>query len=152
MHERRSSVYYVEFRRPGREDFGWPGLVLRFIISVIALWFAQYVVTGFNIDGWAALLFGAAIFGGINAFIKPAVSFISCPLTVLTLGFFALIINSAMLGLTAWIASWFDLEFNVDGFIAAFLGALVISIVTTLLGWWAEAKILRPALAERTDW
>ena len=152
MDERRSRAYYVEFRVPGREDFGWPGLVLRFIITAFALWFSQYIVSGFNIDGWAALLFGAFVLGLINAFIKPVISFISCPLTVLTLGFFALVINAAMLGLTAWIAGWFDLEFNVDGFIAALLGALVISIITTLLGWWAEAKILRPLQAERREW
>ena len=91
-------------------------------------------------------------FGVINAFIKPIISFISCPLTILTLGFFALIINAAMLGLTAWIADWFDLAFEVDGFIAAFLGALVISIITTLLGWWTDDKILRPMQRERGGW
>jgi putative membrane protein len=136
--------FYIEFHSPRAEDFGWPGLVVRFFITVVAVWFSQYIVAGFNIDGWGALLFGAAVLGGINAFIKPVVSIISCPLTILTLGFFALVINAAMLGLTAWVAGWFDLEFNVDGFIAAFLGALVISLVSTPLGWWADRYILRP--------
>jgi putative membrane protein len=56
---------------------------------------------------------------------------------------FTLIINTAMLGLTAWIAGWFDLAFDVDGFIAAFLGALVISIVSTVLSKWADTNMLR---------
>jgi putative membrane protein len=141
--------FYIEFRRPHAEDFGWPGLALRFLISLVAIGFSQYIVSGFNIDGWGALLFGAAMLGIINAFIKPIVSIISCPLTVLTLGFFALVINAAMLGLTAWVAGWFDLAFNVDGFIAAFLGALVISLVSTPLGWWAERSILRPMTYDR---
>jgi putative membrane protein len=64
---------------------------------------------------------------------------------VITLGLFTLIINTAMLGLTAWIAGKFDLAFHVDGFIAAFLGALVISLVSTLLSRWATSSILRPA-------
>jgi putative membrane protein len=136
--------FYVEFHSPRAEDFGWPGVVLRFLISLVAIGFSQYVVDGFNIDGWGALLFGAVILGLINAYIKPFVSIISCPLTIITLGFFALVINAAMLGLTSWLAGLVDLDFDVDGFVAAFLGALVISLVSVPLWWWAERAILRP--------
>ena len=149
MQERHTGVYYIEFRTPQREDFGWPGLAMRFIISVVGLWVSQWLIDGFDIDTWEALLFGAVIFGVINALIKPVVSFISCPLMILTLGFFTLIINAAMLGLTAWVAGWFDLDFEVDGFIAAFVGALVISLFTTIVGWWGERYVLRPLMAER---
>jgi putative membrane protein len=135
--------FYFEWRGPDRREFGWQGLAVRFVINVAALWFSQWIIRGFDIDGWAALLFGAAIFGAVNAFIRPIVTFVSCPLTVLTLGLFTLIINTAMLGLTAWIAGWFDLAFDVDGFIAAFLGALVISIVSTVLSKWADTNMLR---------
>jgi putative membrane protein len=135
--------FYFEWRGPDRREFGWQGLAVRFVINVAALWFSQWIIRGFDIDGWAALLFGAAIFGAVNAFIRPIVAFVSCPLTVLTLGLFTLIINTAMLGLTAWIAGWFDLAFDVDGFIAAFLGALVISIVSTVLSKWADTNMLR---------
>ena len=92
-----------------------------------------------------ALIFGAVIFGTINAFLKPIVSMLSCALTCATLGLFALIINTLMLALTAWIAGLFDLAFEVDGFWAAFLGALVISLTSTILGTWADRAILRPA-------
>lgn len=146
----QTRVYYVEFRRPPAGEFGWPGLLARFGISAAALWFSQWIIRGFNIDGWAALLIGSAIFGLINAFIKPVISFISCPLTILTLGFFALIINAAMLALTAWVAGWFDLAFDVDGFWAAFLGALVISLTTTILSWWVDRYVLRPVAVERS--
>lgn len=146
----QTRVYYVEFRRPPADEFGWPGLLARFVISAAALWFSQWIIRGFNIDGWAALLIGSAIFGLINAFIKPVISFISCPLTILTLGFFALIINAAMLALTAWVAGWFDLAFDVDGFWAAFLGALVISLTTTILSWWVDRYVLRPVAVERS--
>jgi putative membrane protein len=149
VREPQTRSFYIEFRSPQAEDFGWPGLVIRFLISLVAIGFSQYIVSGFNIDGWGALIFGAAILGVINAFIKPFVSIISCPLTILTLGFFALVINAAMLGLTAWIAGLFDLDFEVDGFIPAFLGALVISLVSVPLWWWAERSILRPLTYER---
>ncbi len=61
-----------------------------------------------------------------------------------------LIVNAAMLGLTGWIAGLFDLAFEVDGFWAAFLGALVIAVVGALLGSWADSAILRPS-RERYD-
>lgn len=149
MRDSDNRFFYVQWRGADRRDFGWPGLLVRFVVNVAALWFAQWIIRGFDIDGWAALLIGAAIFGVINAFIRPVIAIVSCPLTVITLGLFTLIINTAMLGLTAWIAGWFDLNFHVDGFLAAFLGALVISIVSTVLSKWADANVLRPIERER---
>jgi putative membrane protein len=63
---------------------------------------------------------------------------------VLTLGLFLLVVNALMLMLTDWFADLLDLSFEVDGFIAAFLGALIISVVTLLLNSWTERNILRP--------
>ena len=142
---RRDGMFYWEWRGPAPRDFGVLGIGVRFIVNVAALWFAQLVVRGFDIDSAAALGFGAAIFGLVNAFIRPVVTMFSCLLTCATLGLFTLIINTAMLGLTAWIAGKFDLAFRVDGFIAAFLGALVISVVSTMLSRWADANVLRPS-------
>lgn len=142
---RRGGVFFMEMRGPEAEDFSLLGLAVRFVINVAALWLAQFLVRGFDIEGWAALLVGAAIFGGVNAVIKPFVSLLSCPITCLTLGLFTLIINAAMLGLTAWLAGLFDLDFQVDGFIAALLGALIVALVSTALSWWADANILRPS-------
>lgn len=148
---REGSVFYLRWRGPESEDFGGLGLAARFVINVAALWFSQLVVRGFDIDSLPALMFGAVIFGTINAFLKPIVSMVSCALTCATLGLFALIINTAMLALTAWIAGLFDLAFHVEGFWAAFLGALVISLVSTILGGWAERSILRPARRDALD-
>ena len=142
----RDGGWVEAVQQPRREDFGILGLAVRFVINVAALWISQALVTGFDVETPGALILGAAILGLINAFIKPIVPFISCPLTCLTLGFFLLIINAAMLGLTAWIASLFDISFEVDGFWAAFLGALVISVVSTILTMLADATILKPSL------
>lgn len=143
----RGGPRYFAFRwgasraTPG-DSFGVPGLIVRFLVNVAALWVAQFLIRGFDIDSWPALLLGAAIFGAVNAFIRPVVAFFSCVLTVVTLGLFTLIINTLMLALTAWITGWFDLEFHVDGFIAAFLGALVIALVSTVLSRWADRNVL----------
>ncbi len=149
---RNGDVFYVRFQQPKREDFGVLGMIVRFVINVAALWLAQALVTGFDIETATALLFGALIFGVVNAFIKPIVSFISCPLTCLTLGFFLLIINGFMLVITEWIAGWFDLEFIVDGFWAAFLGALVIAVTSAILSTWADSAILRRSRPDDDGW
>ncbi|MGH7623527.1 MAG: phage holin family protein [Gemmatimonadaceae bacterium] len=146
---RPGSFFYWKWRSPRSEDFGALGLLVRFAVNVAALWVAQALVRGFDINSGGALVFGAIIFGLINAFIRPVVAMFSCLLTAVTLGLFTLIINTAMLGLTAWIAGRFDLAFHVDGFIAAFLGALVISLVSTILSHWATSNVLRPATEHR---
>lgn len=142
---RQGGLFFMEMRGPEAEEFSLLGLAVRFVVNVAALWLAQFLVRGFDIQGWAALLVGAAIFGGVNAIIKPVVTLLSCPITCLTLGLFTLIINAAMLGLTAWLAGLFELDFQVDGFIAALLGALIVALVSAALSWWADANILRPS-------
>jgi len=149
---RQGGFFVWQWRPPRSEDFGALGLIVRFLVNVAALWVAQALVRGFSIDGAGALIFGAVIFGVINAVIRPVVAMFSCLLTLLTLGLFTLIINTAMLGLTAWIAGKFDLDFRVDGFIAAFLGALVISCVSTILSAWARAHVLPPSRGDGDGW
>jgi len=117
----------------GSRPSGVLSLIIRFVINAAALWLAAQWVRGIDIAGWPSLLLAAVIFGLINALIKPVAQLIGCPLTCLTFGLFALVINAAMLALTAWIASLFDLDVRVDGFWAAFLGALLISFVSLLL-------------------
>jgi putative membrane protein len=148
---RSGGVFYWQWRGPAPEDFGILGLIVRFLVNVAALWLAQALIRGFEIDSAGALIFGAIIFGVVNAVIRPVVAMFSCVLTCVTLGLFTLVINAAMLGLTAWISGKFSLAFRVDGFIAAFLGALVISVVSTLLSRWADRNVLRTD-APDDDW
>ena len=149
---RRGGAFYVSFSPPRREDYGLLGMATRFLINVAALWLAQALVRGFDIESVPALIFGALIFGIVNAVIKPVITFFSCPLTCLTLGFFLLIINALMLGITAWIADLFGLAFEVDGFLAAFLGALIIAVTSALLTTWADRAILGKRDDAYEDW
>jgi putative membrane protein len=106
---------------------------IRWAINAVALWLASALIRGIEIDGLGSLLATAAIFGLVNAFIAPLAQLIGLPITCLTLGLFALVINAAMLGLTAWIAGALGLEVDIDGFLAAFLGALLIGFVSAVL-------------------
>src|SRR3990172_8403144 len=103
---------------------------LRWIINVVAF-YAAIIVVGIRYeDGWAGVLVLALIAGLLNAFIRPLLQLLTCPLIVLTLGLFTLIINTMMFALTSWLGRILGIPISVDGFWAAFLGGLVVSIVS----------------------
>jgi putative membrane protein len=111
-------------------------LLLRWLITSLSLFGAAEIVPGIHVgrDAWFAFAGMAIILGLVNAIVRPILKLLSCPLVILTLGLFTLVIN----GITLWMASaiavdWFHVGFHVDGFFAAFLGALVVSIVSVIL-------------------
>jgi putative membrane protein len=111
-------------------------LLLRWAITALALFVAAWLVPGIRVagQGWVVFSVMAVILGLVNAVIRPVLKLLSCPLIILTLGFFVLVIN----GITLWLASaiavsWFHVGFYVDGFWAAFLGAVIVSIVSVIL-------------------
>lgn len=130
--------------------------ILRVIINAGALWVASWVLPGLEISSSAAseavaksgvtegtdtaglvlaYLFIGAIFGIVNAFVRPLVRFLALPITILTLGLFTIIINAAMLYLTSWISSYTPVEFTIDSFFwTAVLGAIIISLVSMVAG------------------
>lgn len=110
-------------------------LLLRWLINGVALYVAAELVPGIHADGgWQVLAFMALIFGLVNALIRPILRFLTCPLIMLTLGLFTLVINALMLMLASWLGRQLGLGFYVAGFWpAAFWGALVISVVSFVL-------------------
>ncbi len=124
-------------------------LILRLIINAIALFAATQVgIPGLSFEGnWVTMVVVAFIFGLVNALIRPLLTLLTCPLIILTFGLFTLIVNAVMLALTGWIAGQAGLGFTVDGFWAAFVGALVVSIVS-----WALSLLIREDWRERRDW
>ncbi|KAA0231251.1 hypothetical protein EDM76_11015 [bacterium] len=111
------------------------------LVNAHYLWrqVAAWAVGGIHLEGWESTLIVALILGLLNATIRPLLFWLSLPLTCLTFGFFVLVLNTAMLGLTAWIAGKFDrIHFAIDGFWDAFWGAIIISLVAWALGWLAR--------------
>jgi putative membrane protein len=113
-------------------------LILRIVTSGIALAVAAWLLDGIRFasgdDRTATVLGVALIFGLVNAFVAPVVKLLSLPFIILTLGLLLWVINAVMLLLTSAIADELGLGFTVDGFGTALLGALIISIVSALLG------------------
>jgi putative membrane protein len=108
--------------------------IIRLVINAIALWLATQLVDGISFDGdFVFLLVVALIFGVVNAIVKPILIFLTFPFLIVTLGLFLLVLNGAMLWLTGAISGAAELGFHVSGFGAAFLGGLVVSVVSFLL-------------------
>jgi len=109
-------------------------LLLRWIINALAIYVAMITVQGISAEGgWAVFFVMALVLGLVNALIAPIIKLLTCPLILLTLGLFTLVINGLMLWLASSIASGLGVAFHVDGFGAAFLGALIISVVSFAL-------------------
>ncbi len=106
-------------------------LLIRIVINGCALWAAAYFVDGISItDDVVQIAIVAFVFGLANAILKPILKLVSFPFIFATLGLFALVINAAMLMLTANVVD----GFSVDGWGPAVIGSIVVSIVTMLLG------------------
>ncbi|MBI4771413.1 MAG: phage holin family protein, partial [Chloroflexi bacterium] len=109
-------------------------LILRWIINAIALWVAIRFVPGIHMQAsWLAILGLAFIFGLVNALLRPLLKLLTCPLLILTLGLGTLLINTLLFWLSGLIGNQFGIGFTVDGFWPAFLGALVVSVVSVVL-------------------
>ncbi|NEA36151.1 phage holin family protein [Streptomyces sp. SID13031] len=114
-------------------------LIIKLLANAVALAVASWVVSGITLQGATTgrrvltLLIVAAIFGIVNAVVKPIAKLISLPFIILTLGLLIFVINALMLLLTSWITDKLDVQFHVGGFGAALLGSLVITLVGMLL-------------------
>jgi len=126
--------------------------IVRVIINGLALWVASWILPGLDISTSAttealeksgvnqgtdavgvilAYLFIGLIFGVVNAFVRPVVSFLSLPITILTLGLFTIVINAAMLYLTSWISGYTPVHFTIDSFFwTAVLAAIIITVIS----------------------
>ena len=111
-------------------------LLIRWAITSLALFVAAWLVPGIVVDsnGWGVYVVMALILGLVNAFVRPLLKFLTCPLVLLTLGVFVLVINALTLWLSSWIAQeLFKVDFYVNGFWAAFFGGLIVSIITVVM-------------------
>ena len=119
--------------------------ILRWAINAVALFAAVYLVPGVTLQsGWVSILWLALIFGLVNAFLRPLLKALTCLLNFLTLGLFTLLINTFLFWLTGLIGQNFGVGFTVAGFWPAFLGALVVTVVSVVM-----SLILRDELKGR---
>jgi putative membrane protein len=119
------------------------GFVFRAVLAAVGLWVATRWVNGIYIDSAATLVLAGILLGLVNAVVRPIAVILTFPFTVLTIGLFLLVVNAAMLGLVAWLLP----GFHLNGFKAAFLAALIVSITgwigSLLIGSRARVELYR---------
>ena len=109
-------------------------LILRWLFNILGLFAAIEVVSGITYAGptWKIAIV-AAVFGVVNALLRPLLTILTCPLILVTLGLFTFVVNGLLLLLTARLAGGFGVDFTVEGLWAAILGAIVVSAVSIVL-------------------
>ena len=108
-----------------------PGFLIRLVINAVAIGIASAIVPGFVVNGFWSLLGAAFLLGLLNAFVRPILVVLTLPISVLTLGFFLLVINAAMLGLVAWMMQGVSLS----GFFSALFAVIIISLFSWMSSW-----------------
>jgi len=105
------------------------GLVIRWVVSAVALYLTSLVVRGIEVQGIGSLFFAAATTASLNAVVRPLILLLTLPLNILTLGLFTLVVNAAMLKLASEVVRGFE----VHGFWSALGGWLLLSLFTFLI-------------------
>jgi len=108
------------------------GIILRTLIFMLGLYLASALVPGVQIVGTGTFILAAILLGLVNGFVRPVAFLLTLPLTIITLGFFLLVLNAAMFGL---VAAMLD-GFQIDGFWSALFGAIIVSITSTIASWY----------------
>lgn len=111
-------------------------ILINLILSGVAVFVSAYVLPGVKVDGFATALVVAILLAVVNVFIKPFVSFLAFPITILTLGLFSLVINALMVLLVAAIVP----GFKVDGILWALVFSIVLSLVSSVIYMLAPTK------------
>jgi len=117
-------------------------LIINWLLSAIALLIVAYIVPGFYVQSFVAALIAAAVIGIINATLGLVLKVITFPLTVLTLGIFWIVINAVMIEIASAIVP----GFNVHSFVAAFIGAILLSLINMIFRW------MEPKREERREY
>jgi len=106
--------------------------IVQFLVTCLALWLAERIVPGVGFNDSTTLLLAAILLGVANAIVRPILTFVTFPLTIITFGLFLLVVNAAVIGLVAWLLD----GFVVDGLWAGIGAAIVTGVVSWIAGWF----------------
>jgi putative membrane protein len=117
-------------------------LLITWLVVAVGIALAAAIVPGIEVHGGVGtLLWVAFLFGLVNAILGPILHLLSLPLTVLTLGLFALVVNGLLLAITAGLTN----DLDVGGFLGTIVGALIISIVTATMDFMLRPRSRVPS-------
>ncbi len=122
-------------------------IITRWLIITVAILIASMIVPGIRVDTLLTAILAAGCLGLINVFIKPVLIILTLPLTILTMGVFTFFINALLLELVAYLVKGFE----VRSFLSAFLGSLIISVVTWLVNYFINIRTEKPRKPDVID-
>lgn len=106
--------------------------LIQAVVTALGLWLASEVVTGVEVLSSASLIAAAVLLGIVNALVRPILTFITFPLTVITFGLFLLVVNAATIGIVAMLLG----GFNVSGLLPGIGAAIITGLVSWVAGWF----------------
>ena len=113
---------------------------LTWLVAAISLLITAKIVPGIEVSSFTAAIFAVVIIGFVNATVKPIITILTLPLTILSLGLFLLVVNAISLSLAGWLASAFDIGFKVSGFWPPLFGSIVLSLVSGFIGKFVKLE------------
>jgi putative membrane protein len=118
---------------------------LTWLVAAISLIITSKIVPGIEVSSFPAAMVAAVIIGFVNATVKPVITILTLPLTILSLGLFLLVVNAISLSLAGWLAGVFDIGFKVSGFWPPLLGSIVLSLVSGFISQFVKLDNSREA-------
>ena len=115
---------------------------LTWIVAAVSLIITANIVPGMAVVSFPAAMLAAVVIGLVNAVVKPIITLLTLPLTIITLGLFLFVVNAISLSLASWLAGAFNIGFAVNGFWPAVVGSIVLSFVSGLIGRFVNADTL----------
>ena len=115
---------------------------LTWIVAAVSLVITAYIVPGITVASFPAAMVAAVFIGLVNAVVRPIITLLTLPLSILTLGLFLFVVNAISLSLASWLAGAFSIGFSVSGFWPALVGSIVLSFVSGLIGRFVNANTL----------
>ncbi|MBE9096017.1 phage holin family protein [Tychonema sp. LEGE 07203] len=115
---------------------------LTWIVAAVSLVITANIVPGIAVVSFPAAMVAAVVIGLVNAIVRPILTLLTLPLTIITLGLFLFVVNAISLSLASWLAGAFSIGFAVNGFWPALLGSIVLSFISGLIGRFVNADTL----------
>jgi len=115
---------------------------LTWIVAAVSLVITAYIVPGITVASFPAAMLAAVFIGLVNAVVRPIITLLTLPLSILTLGLFLFVVNAISLSLASWLAGAFSIGFTVSGFWPALFGSIVLSFVSGLIARFVNANTL----------
>ena len=115
---------------------------LTWIVAAVSLIITANIVQGITVVSFPAAMVAAVFIGLVNAVVRPIITLLTLPLSILTLGLFLFVVNAISLSLASWLAGAFNIGFAVSGFWPALVGSIVLSFISGLIGRFVNANTL----------